>query len=379
MKRYYFIFTLLLFISCSRFKVDKLDSELIFSIPISESHSSVYYPKQFGIYHGIPSKVGISGDWLILSEPSEKKVKIFKDNELQTIIISENTTAKARDSEDPGKTKVISNNHLEIPGIIVAGNDDDFYVVSYTPSDLRVKPQRSKRKIEPVQTESTGFYKILHFDMKGNFLHLIGRRGLAELPFESIIWMDTDSDNRIWVLHRHLGELFLEEFANGKEIAMMNQKDCEKKLFKNANDTSDVSFISKCEYMYPSENGEDLILIGKVGKAPSKNEGDGYTFLYRKYVVMERASGKSTVIFNKLNDPEDYPYIPYEDNIFIWRTVDPGVVRFGIYTQAGDLVKSLQVELFGKKSNWRSLYASLSGNIYGVRVFNKNIEIYQWQ
>jgi len=370
-----FVLLLLIFsgIFCSRFKVTKLESERLFAIPLGEEAGSLDFPKHHGIYHGIPSRIGISGDWLIVSEPGKKRIKIYKDENLSVVINNENniddqTEYVPSESENESPVENIISSNLDIPGMIVAGNNDDFYVLNYSPAERDQQDQ-----------EGTGFYKIIQYDVKGNMLDLIGREGKEELPFESILWMDIDSDNNLWVLHRHLGELQLDRYSDGENIVSFSQKDCERTLFANQSENSGANTLSGCELMYPVENGDEILMVGKVEKISSKkSDKSNYAFLYRKFVLFNHTTASKSVVFEKLNDPEDYPYIPYGNNLFIWRTLDPSKIRLGIYTNEGDITKSLQIELFGKRPNWRSLYGTLSGKIVGLRVFNRTFEVYEW-
>ncbi|MES0489067.1 MAG: hypothetical protein ABUK01_03685 [Leptospirales bacterium] len=368
-------FTLLLLIFsslyCSRFKVTKLEPERVFAIPIGEEPESLDFPRHHGIYHGIPSRIGISGDWLIVSETRKKRIKIFKGENLSVVIHNENVVVDENEFAAVGNensVEVISSSNLDIPGMIIAGNNDDFYVLNYSPAE---RDQQDE--------EGIGFYKIIQYDVKGNMLDLIGREGKEELPFESISWMDIDSENNLWVLHRHLGELQLDRYSDGENIVSLSQKDCERVLFADQIENSTGNTLSGCELMYPVENGEEILMVGKVEKISNKkSDKSNYAFLYRKFVLFNYTSTAKSVVFEKLNDPEDYPYIPNGNNLFIWRTLDPSKIRLGIYTSEGDITKSLQVELFGKRPNWRSLYATLSGNIIGIRVFNRTFEVYEW-
>lgn len=349
--------------ACARFKVSNLDANVLFSIPINKN--SLSFPSQTGILHGIPRKVGITSERLTISEPENKSIKIFKENQLERIIISkdrENDTF----SNEPNDKKIRSfSEYLKIPGNIVSGTEDDFYVLNYYPNLSG-------------PNEQSGFYKIIHYDLKGQFIQIIGRNGQSELPYENVIWMDTDTSGRLWVAYRHLDDLYLEGYEENQVYRSYSDQECVKNVFMGQNLSS--TDIARCEFMYPFPSGEKLLLVGRVDSIKDSEAGaKGRVFKYRTFVVIDK-NGKSEVIFGKINDPEDFPYIPYNENeILLWQTLDYNRVKLPIYSLHGALINNLQITQTDRFENWRSTWFNLQGKAYSIKVDSLKLEVIRWK
>lgn len=352
---------------CARFKVDKMTLSVLFSIPLGNELHELNYPRQRGLYYEIPSRVAVVGDWLAISEASSRVIKIYKENQLSGIIYSsESTQKKPEKPEKVGAPWVVESAHLGVPGMLVSGHNDDFYAVTYTP---------------PVSGDAggAGYYKIVHFDIKGNFVNLIGRNNKESLPFERIIWMDIDENRNLWVLYRYLGNLYLDRIGKESKVLTISEEECRKTLF-GAN-PQDEKRLYSCEVMLPFEDGENILYSGKVQTVPRESEEslEGYEFLYRTYKVKSSLSGEVKTVFEKHRDPDSYPELPIGDQIYIWKPDDGNRVRAAIYNLEGDLLNNLQIEFTGKKNNWRSTYPSLSGEIYSLRIHQNNLEVCRWK
>lgn len=372
--------------SCARFKIEKLAPNELFKIPIDRQLEHLNYPEQKGLYYEIPGRAAVMDDWFIISEPSHKTIKLFKENQLKVVISSEDNKGKPEfekkiaDGKDGKKAdyQVIFNKQLNIPGAIAAGKDNDFYVVNYiSASDNKSQAANS---LNPDDDNSGGFYKILHFDIKGKFLHLIGRQGKLDAPFESILWMDINDDNDLWVLYKYVEEVLLDHYKNGHLVKTVTQKDCEAALFANEDKTGS-HFAFQCEEMYPFYSENKILMIGRVDKLPEKKSDSDSVYVFQKriYKLKNLKNGKVTTIFDNMNDQEDYPYIPHFSNVLIWRTVRVDRFKLAVYDVDGDLSKYIQIDLPGHRNSWRSTYATLAGKFYSLRVHNKSLHVYQWK
>jgi hypothetical protein len=363
--------------SCARFKVDKLNSEIIFKIPASGPGKLLNYPFHRGLMHEIPSHVGVVDNWLVISEPSNKAIKIFNGNKLTTVILA--SDADGAPYEEMKKKNadlnfnVIMNVNVVYPGTVVAGRNDDFYVVTYKPSAIEQNTNPN------VDSQSTGYYKILHFDVKGNFINVIGRELKQELPFESIIWLDTDDNNDLWVLYRHFNELHLDNYGKDGMLASIDEKDCSASM--NPSEVTDKDHLFTCEVLYPFDNGKKVLMSGRFEKLENEQnkENTKYLFIERLYASKTLKTGQVETIFHRKNDPDSYPYLSYGDNFFMWKTISAKRTKLSIYTTSGELENNLQIDLYGQRNDWRSTYATLSGKIYSLRIFDKNLEVHRWR
>ncbi|MCB1146650.1 MAG: hypothetical protein KDK38_07590 [Leptospiraceae bacterium] len=353
---------------CARFRVENLSETVVFSSDIKEG--SLSFPSQSGVVHGIPRTVGVSGDRIVISEPDNRQIRIFRGSKQETRII---TKEKEKDKNDKEAeilselgVKSVASEYLKVPGNIVAGGDDDFFVLNYYPN------------LSAGSGEQGGFYKILHFDLKGKFLRVIGRNGQPELPFENVLWMDLDTEKRLWVLYRYLDELFLDSYVDGKLYRGIKETECREQVF--AGRVFDKTLIARCEFMYPFPKGDKILLIGRVDKnADDLSKSAGRVFQYRTFAA-RGFEGESKIIFANLNDPEDYPYLPRKENeIFIWQTLDYDRVKFAIYNLDGDLINNLQITRKGRFEHWRSTWYSMqSESFYSLRVGPDKFEVLRW-
>lgn len=360
-KKFFWIFFVIALGFCGRFRVTHLSPTVLLSLPVGSD--GLEYPVQSGVLHGLPKTVGVIDNWFIISEPSQEAIKIFNGTKIHLKLVSKySLEKKATKKDDIAKeVKTVVNELLRVPGRIVAGREEDFYVVNYIPplgeGDF-----------------SSGAYRILHFDFSGKLLQVVGRKGQSELPFENILWFDIDIKGNLWVLYSHLEELHLDQYQKGKLLREIRQKQCEEVLF--ANTVREKGMLYRCEFLYPFYDASKILFIGRVDRADAEGT---YQFQYR-VVVSQDEGGESRVVFSRLNDPEDYPHIPYGTGEFIvWQTLDYQKIRFALYNLSGELVNNLQLDFMGRFTDWRSTWVNLKGDIFSLRVIGKNVEILKWR
>ncbi|MBN8221469.1 MAG: hypothetical protein J0L53_11135, partial [Spirochaetes bacterium] len=218
------------FWGCARFRSSTLKPEKVLSLPLGEERAR--FPKQNGVYHEIPGRVGVLKEWVAFSEPSEKTVKIYRSGKL----------AFAIKGQEAGKGKADSKGleALRVPGRIMMGVNDDFFVENYIPPEGENKDASSR-----------GGYKILQFDFKGKLLRSIGRKGLPELVFENILWFDSDNKGYLWVLYRYLDELHLDRYEGSRLAYEYRQTDCESATLdkQQIEQLKNRNSIVHCEYI----------------------------------------------------------------------------------------------------------------------------------
>lgn len=347
---------------CARFRTSTLKPEKVFSLPLGEEKAR--FPKQGGVYHEIPGRVGVSKDWVIFSEPSEKTIKIYRGGRLMQTLVSQNAQGKNRNES---KNLEI----LRVPGRIVIGGNDDFFVENYIPPEGENKDASTR-----------GGYKILQFDFKGKFIRSIGRKGLAELVFENILWFDADTKGNLWVLYRYLDELHLDRYEGNRLAFEYRQTDCENVTLdkKQIELLKDRSSVVHCEYIYPFYSGERIMLSSRIDRVDPDSEKKQLRLAYRIIKVKNLNDPMADTVFARLSNAEDHPYLPQgKENVGIWRNLGPGRVRVARYSLSGDLRNSFVLELTGRPTEWRQVWQTLSGEFYGIRIFAGQFEIYQFR
>ena len=85
------------------------------------------------------------------------------------------------------------------------------------------------------------------------------------------------------------------------------------------------------------------MLVGRVEKNQPGEDGEVQSpFQYRKAFAMDRA-GTTSEIFNRLADPEDFPYLTHgKDEILLWQTEDYDRIRFAVYNSVGKLQRNYE-------------------------------------
>lgn len=351
---------------CARFRIKELSPETIFKIPINGKLSGLAYPNQNGIYFEIPSRIGVSGSRLVVSEPSNKMIKIFDDGNLSALIVGPEVTVTNEEVKAAGgperPVSLFVNQHLSIPGMIAVGNDDDFYALSYVLSGVEA---------------GVGYYRVLHFDIKGNFINLIGRSMQKDLPFDSVLWMDTDEENNLWVLYRYSGGIQLDRYGEDEKSVSYSSEDCINAVIGEG--PKQENHFYSCEVMYPFYEGDRALMVGKVEEVFMENKVQNRRFSHRVYKTRDVASGSDETVFDKYSDMDSYPYLPAGDNIFVWKTVGNRRIRFAVYDTEGDLLHNLQMELYGRQTSWRTTYSTLAGDIYSININNRSFDVIHWR
>ena len=366
-------------------------------IPLDKS--ILNYPKQNGVYHEIPGKIGIEDERILISEPSSRIIKIFDEGELERVIKSGDYYSDP-DNVDNTKlsteTKEVFISELGIPGMISTTSDDSFYVLNYI--------SQEKNKASSGNQET---YNILHIDFEGKLKGVITQdtepilkasQEVITLPeaqalkiqdiqnisdpadFSDIQWMDVDDDGRLWVLYGNEQEMFLESYEKNKRSYRFSRKDCYASIFKNRKESKDEE--RACEIFYPFGDGKSLLLVGRIEEIESKNDDlddTEYFFKERIFTVFNIASKTVEEIFTHRSEPQENPYLPYKDDRFIiWVTKDYNNFVLELYSISGSLKKKYQLNLEGTAHSWRSTYTTLQGNIYSIRVFKHSLMIYEW-
>lgn len=352
---------LLLTLGCARFRTSTLRPEKVFSLPIGEDKAN--FPRQGGVYHEIPSRVGVMQDWVAFSEPSQRTVKLYRAGK----------PVFSLRGGDSGRGKTDSKNleALRIPGRIVMGGNDDFFVENYLPPEGENKDASTR-----------GGYKILQFDFKGKLLRSIGRKGLSELVFENILWFDTDTKGNLWVLYRYLDELHLDRYEGNRLAFEYRQTDCEAMTLdkKQIEMLKDRNSIVHCEYIYPFYSGERIMLSSRIDRVDPESDKKQLTLAYRIVKVKGLNDTTADTVFPRLSNAEDHPYLPQgKDSVGIWQNLESGRMRIARYSLDGDLRNSVVIELSGRPTEWRQVWQTLSGDIYGIRIFAEQFEIHRFR
>jgi len=345
---------------CARFRSSTLRPEKIFSLPLSEDKAR--FPRQGGIYHEIPGRVGVLKEWVAFSEPSEKTIKLFRSGKLVF-------TVRGQDAKNKNEARSLE--AVRVPGRIVMGSNDDFFVENYIPPEGESKDPSAR-----------GGYKILQFDFKGKLLRSIGRKGLSELVFENILWFDVDSKGYLWVLYRYLDELHLDRYEGSRLAYEFRQTDCEAMTLdkRQLEMLKDRNSIVHCEYIYPFYSGERVMLSSRIDRIDPDSEKKQLTLAYRIVKVKSLNDAPPETVFARLSNAEDHPYLPQgSDSVGIWQNLESGRVRIARYSLSGDLRNSIVIEQSGRPSEWRQIWQTLSGEVYGIRIFADQFEIHHFK
>lgn len=351
------LFIALLFsLSCARFRVEGLQQRQVLEVKYDKD--LVTFPKQSGVVHEVPAQVAVMDNWVVLSVPSERRL-IFYKNEKLSLTLEGNPIEK----ESGNDIKRLYVDQLKIPGRVIAGKSDDIFVETFIPAG----------------SSSVGFYKILHFNLQGELLAVIGREGQPQLPFENILWFDVDTKGNLWVEYRYLGKLIIDNYVNSNLEYQVSEQLCFDRLFDQDKIDTD-RYLYRCERMVPFYGGNKVMLIGRVEKNQSGEDGEVQSpFQYRSAVSIDR-SGTASEIFNRLSDPEDFPYLTHgEEEILIWQTEDYDQLRFAVYSSLGELQRNYEVRLKSRPQQWRSIYGTIDGRLFGIQVKEESLSIVRWR
>ncbi|MCX7632540.1 MAG: hypothetical protein N2Z22_04315, partial [Turneriella sp.] len=308
----------------------------------------------------IPGRVGVYQDWVAFAEPSQRTIRLYRSGKP---VFSLHGGEKRTDSKGLEA--------IRIPGRITMGKNDDFFVENYLPPESEARNAAAR-----------GGYKILHFDFKGRLLHTIGRKGFAELAFENILWFDTDTRGHLWVLYRYLDELHLDRYEGNQLAFEYRQADCEAVALdkKQIEMLKDKNSVAHCEYIYPFYSGDRILLTARVDRIDPESEKKQLMLAYRIVKVKTLSGDKVYTVFSRLSNAEDHPYLPQgSDGVGIWQSVENHRIRISRYSFDGDLRNALVIEPTGRPTEWRQIWQTLAGEVYGIRIFADRFEVYHFR
>ena len=360
-------------------KVDDLKTRVLAKISLKGDVLS--FPDQNGIYHEIPARVGIYADTLIISEPSERSIKIFEEGKLEKAIRSRSFYT------NPGPEKIsvlnavsknIFSSELNIPGMATTASDGSFYILNYSPEKHKNLVGRN------------GEYTILHFNPNGKLKGRIIQENIEALKdvashesmsssSQKILWMDVDEDDHLWLLYEDKEQNNLVKYKNTKPVYRLTQDQCLKDILKDIEKQDDQLY--SCEAMYPFYDGENVLLVGRMDKVSKDEDGEKeYIFEYRRFKTKGIESNEVKEIFVHHSSPYESPGTPYGNQSFIiWEVKDYHLFRLKIYDLSGSLEKELEIKLKGYAHSWRNTYTTLKSNIYSLKVADESLLIYQWR
>lgn len=384
------LFVSLTLTSCAFFKVDKLKPELLAKLPVGNVNG-LLLPVQNGIVYEVPLRVGALDDYLIISESSRNRIKIFKDNKPIIIISSlknqeeqNNVLSKSQEKEKENtseseekkieqsdfvgtEVKFFLNEYLDIPERIVTGKNKDFFVVNYVRSG-------SSENVK----EEQGYYKILHFGIDGEYYGVIGRNGQIELPFDSIVWLDTDNEGRLWVLYQQMGEYILEQFENRKALYNVNENECVNALFSES-ERQDTNISFTCERILPFFNGKRVMFYGKAEAIHSPEKKSSKQIYYHRLAWRDLEKNETFIVFDEFTEENEYLALPVGEQVYMWNPSDPNRVRVSVYNLEGSRETNLQPEFLGRRSSWKNIYYRLDATLFGIRIFDNQFTLYRWK
>ena len=122
------------------------------------------------------------------------------------------------------------------------------------------------------------------------------------------------------------------------------------------------------------------MLSSRIDRIDPDSEKKQLTLAYRIVKVKNLSDSAAETVFARLSNAEDHPYLPQgKDSVGIWQNLEGGRVRIARYSLSGDLKNSIVIEQTGRPSEWRQVWQTLSGDVYGIRVFADQFEVHQFR
>ena len=320
------------------------------------------------LYHAIPQQFGVLGNRIVISEIENHAIKIFYRKKLETIIYSshksshksshrpnvyskydENSLDFDIDIESIPNKKLIfqENSYLQVPGKIVVGEKDTFFVVNRleTPdfyqkkiSNIQINTNQNlyastnssyagysnrsiniskKVKQKRISNNKYSHYNILELNTKGELIRSIERKRKKPSAFQNIIWIETDVSGKLWVLYLYNKKLMLDAYIKGKLFFYIEEEKCLSTLFP----IQDKKSIYTCLRMHPFYNEKEVLLVGKVEKKPNKknNLKPWNKEAFERYTIkiLNWDFNTERVAMANIKDRHSIPYLPYGKESFL--------------------------------------------------------------
>jgi len=363
----YIILIIILFLSCVRFKVDELSSNILFNIPIGNDIKSLQFRTINNLPINLPNTLFYANDKIYVPNLEQGTVKIFNKSGDLEIIIGSNL-------ELPKDKKItIIDFPLSQAVKVIPGHSGDYYIQNRL-SSVDIKKDQNLNNVVPVEKEIPNSSYIIHLKESGDLIGSIGTQGLKSSPFGYIYHMSVDNNSNLFVYHLFGYFKFITWIdPKGKLLQEIQENEL-------SNIINEVNSKVEIEDIVPFSNSDNF-LVSVAYRNKKVNKGIKYRFKYRKIFKFNRLNISAGKIMVKITDPKEALFwtAPNEGFYVYQNEGKINTIRIQVYNKEGNHINNKRLTLTGSRFNWRQIYSNFKYEILTIYSNGKSISLYNWQ
>ena len=332
---------LLTLFACNRWKVSKLNQDLLCHIKPGSSDGgiSLVFRDNADILD-MTFNLRISDKTIYCADNESKRLLVLsKNGDLIRIIGPKSASTDKNYSEFDFSTI----------GEITDDKDGNIYVQNKLPK------LTGNSEISPSY--------ILIFSKDGKLQETLGQDGLTNSPFYYIDNMFTDENNRLFVVSRTFESWSLSVFKDKKREYFS--------IFDKNSFSNSSGYNAVIEKIIPFRKNNSAII--------SVSFYDGTRFKFRKIFRIEIENNSKLKEVTTLPDPKNELFTILEDKYLVFWEVEGKDIRFVIWSFQENILNNLSIDLEEKKSYYDEILSDENGKIYSYSVSREGISIYAWE
>ncbi len=403
------------FYGCSKDKVQELEKEKLFTIPIGSEEEEIGVVKENnGRFLGPSSALFKNGFFYIVDPVNSKILKITTLGDV--ILVLSQGNEEENQEENILRTKQRKYFNFNNIGKIAVDNENNIYV-----EDKFIQKLPEKNEIDlfntesPFEQENGEMYVsyILKFDRLGKFLCRIGKDGRNTDPFYYVYKTEVDKDGNLivltadddwqnWSYYKFDFEgnlLFNSTTSTDKVFDIKDMGDTSFFVMDATpacNDNHLIYWISLYNTGYDTKNvkkeedlwGEEIEIQDAEKLKDIEEKGKKYysrDLLHYKLLYYNLESNEVTRSYkweNHLGDTfeptEEFFGIDGEMNSFLWKYLNNTKAIISIIRPNGALITRRSF-VFEDNGLWTNIQVAIDGSVSALKIDNELLHFYRWR
>ncbi|MDF3818718.1 hypothetical protein P3G55_02335 [Leptospira sp. 96542] len=358
---------LLFSFSCLRFRVENLNEEILFRIPLGATPESFEGVVVNQVLTNVPLTIPTASNVSALADNKQSVIKLFDRNGRLDATIG-----------NPEFKSALGIPHYPFRfggiGTIALNEDGDLIVQNRISAKGMELPQGQ----ENVYKTYSGAFStqgatvlpsfIVQITQKGVVEFMLGASGKNTEPFRYIEYILPGDGEKLFVYHRIAEEMRLSYFEEGELKGNLKESNLPVFVSAEAKD-----FDITLDKLLPHPEGD--YILGSFSYYSKKDKRFKFRRIFRfqydtkDYQMLKEIQDPSEILFSIRNNNEFY----------IWETEDGGnSIRLQVHDQNGNHVNNKRIPFSPPRGQWRETYTDSFDNIFSVRIRAGALEIYRW-
>ncbi len=364
-----------LLLGCARFRVEELRSKSVISLPVIPPEDLnpkmlLHAMENERSFFNFPLRPPFVNSKLYIVDSNRRLLRIFSSSRRQEapLLVIGNLSAP-HNKENSLYQRVA----MGIPGTIAVSppKGKNIYLQSFIPMQKKKTEQLLLERRIPSQQSmiSPNPSYILHIDEKGKLIGKIGMEGYHSSPFEMILRIFADREDRMYVLHKIKQKLHCSFYLKGK---------LEKRFsIPTIEELGPLPFAQlhqiELENILPVQSGK--FVIGSVS-VRSKTSFQ----LKERIIYRQTHPSRKPVILHRFNATADFLlWASLSKRFYTARAEGDGSrLWLKIFNQKGQYASNFLISFPDFHASWRETFLDLEGKIFTSRLHRRKFELYQW-